>query len=83
MAWMETDPVSESVRFISAWPSREESVSALAIRVGGSRKPRAGVRIKRSASDRHRPAETSAAGLGGASSPPHASGQASAARIRR
>jgi putative transposase len=38
MAWMETDPVSERVRFISAWLSREESVSALAIRFGVSRK---------------------------------------------
>ncbi len=58
MAWMETDPVSESVRFISARPSREESVSALAIRVGVSRKPQAVVHIKKNASDRHRQAGT-------------------------
>lgn len=38
MSWMEADPVSERVRFISAWLSREESVSALAIRFGVSRK---------------------------------------------
>ena len=34
---MKTDPVNERVRFISAWLSREESVSALAIRFGVSR----------------------------------------------
>ncbi|MGK9233391.1 helix-turn-helix domain-containing protein [Inquilinus limosus] len=38
MAWEETDPVNERVRFISAWLSREESESALAIRFGVSRK---------------------------------------------
>jgi Trp operon repressor len=37
MTWMETDPVSERVRFISAWLSREESVSALSARFGVSR----------------------------------------------
>jgi transposase-like protein len=38
MAWRQSDAVSERVRFIAAWLSREESVSALATRFGVSRK---------------------------------------------
>lgn len=38
MAREETDPVNERVRFISPWLSREESMSALAMRFGVSRK---------------------------------------------
>lgn len=38
MAWKESDRMSERVRFIAAWLSREESVSALATRFGVSRK---------------------------------------------
>jgi len=38
MAWRQSDAVSERVRFIAAWLSHEESVSALATRFGVSRK---------------------------------------------
>jgi transposase len=38
MAWRQSDAVSERVRFIAAWLSREEGVSALATRFGVSRK---------------------------------------------
>ena len=38
MAWKGTDRVSERMRFISAWMSREEAVTALAVRFGVSRK---------------------------------------------
>ena len=38
MGWMETDAMSQRVRFIAAWLNKEESVTALALRFGVSRK---------------------------------------------
>lgn len=38
MGWMETDVMSQRVRFIAAWLNEEESVTALALRFGVSRK---------------------------------------------
>ncbi len=38
MGWMETNAMSQRVRFIAAWLNKEESVTALALRFGVSRK---------------------------------------------
>ena len=38
MGWMETEPLSERLRFIASWLTGEEPVTALAIRFGVSRK---------------------------------------------